>query len=124
MATNNDIKCILCDKVVGKYVLDGILDGGCIGSIPMYHEEVDYRKAAHCIWKENKRQGRLCRKCAKTKFPEGKSYTVRFMYHGKDTAICSKHPNSVFLTRKEAEDKCNEMNAKHSSTYWVEEKKI
>ena len=121
----NEIKCILCDKVLGKYVLDGSTDGGkFLGSIPMYHQEIDYRKAAHCLWKENKRYGNLCRKCAKTKFPEGKSYRVKFMYHGKETSICSKYPNDVFLTRQEAEDKCDEMNAKHIGTYWVEEKKI
>lgn len=123
--TNNEIKCVICDKVLGKLVLDGSMNGGkFLGNIPMYHQELDYRKSSHCLWKENKKYGHLCRKCAKLKFTEGKSYRVMFKYHGKDTSICTKYPNDVFLTRKEAEAKCDEMNEKNNCVYWIEEDAI
>ena len=122
----NEIKCIFCDKELGKYVLDGYMDSP-LGKIPCSHMELDYRKTARLFWSVGRQHGHLCKKCARQKFPEGKAYTVKFMYHGKETTIFAGRDayGEYLATRAQAEARAQEMNDKNNgSRYWVEEHKL
>lgn len=121
----NAVKCPVCKKVIGRMVLDGVTEcGGFIGSIPCYHQELDYRKASHTYSNGLKQHGTLCRGCAKKAYPEGKRYKVCLRHVNKVTAIIGED-GSYFHTRQNAIEACDRMNAKcYPTHYWVVEEDI
>ena len=121
----NEVKCVLCNKTIGKRVVEGSTDfGGWIGKVECSRQKLDYRKSSHIYFDGQNDNGKrvhgsICKTCAKSKFPEGKAYTVKFLYHGKETSIFGVY-GSYFPTRKEAEQKCDEMTQKRVKALLLE----
>lgn len=124
----NEIKCVMCNKIIGEDIYDGAISSP-LGAIPCYHQKMDYRKAAHVYFngrdKEGKRKnGNMCKKCARQYWTEGKTYYVRFNYHGKPTSIFGDN-GEKFYTKQNALDALERIEAKNPNTrYWIDEKTI
>ena len=117
---NKQIKCFQCGKIIGEYIFDGGMNSP-LGYIPSYIIKMDYRKAAHL----GARKGHVCKTCARKVFTEGKSYSVNFMYHGRETAIDGNSGYfQKFTTKTDAQAACDRMNNKHIGYYWIEEHKL
>lgn len=119
MRNGEAIKCPICGKVLGHYVLDNVLSSP-LGSIPCYNMKLDHRKASHHYSNKRGQKGHLCRSCAKKEFPEGKRYKVMVMHAGRPIPICGED-GSFFTTRQKADDKCKDITARQGHRYWVEE---
>lgn len=119
---DNRITCCKCGKVIGEKVYDGGMNSP-LGYIPMYHEKMDYRKAAHVFMKKG---GHICKGCAIKFFPERKTYTVNFKYHGKEMSLPgNSEAHDRFATKAEADaarDRMNDM--RNGSFYEVIEHKL
>lgn len=126
MARN--IKCVMCDKIIGEEIYDGSISSP-LGAIPCYHQKMDYRKAAHVHFDGrdkdgNRRHGDICKTCARQYWTEGKSYIVRFNYHGKPTTVCGEN-GSRYYTKQKAQECVERMEQRNPSTrYWIEEKNL
>lgn len=117
------IECCKCGKAIGEMVYDGAMNSP-LGRIPCYHAKMDYRKAAHLALSKGRS---ICKPCARKIFPEGKSYSVNFNYHGRDMTIMGGLPdiNDRYATLADAEVACKKMNnKKNGSTYRVVEHKL
>lgn len=123
---SGELKCPICEKVIGKRVTDGWHDSGGLGMIQMCHSEYDYRKASHVWWHIRFKSGILCRKCAKEKFPDGSYYMVTFLDHGKEshTLIGGVDGNGMYADRQIAEQHAKDMTKKIGIQYWVKEYKV
>lgn len=121
--TNKPIQCPECGKTIGEYVYGFTLHaGGFIGDIPSYECKYDYKKASHIGFG----RGAICKKCARTFFPEGIAYKVTNDYHGKRITPCVGIKQSgLFASRKDAQiaaDECNHRSLSNLSQ--VEEVKV
>lgn len=124
MRDNEAIKCPICGKELGRYILDSISYCKGIGSIPCYTMKLDYRKASHHYNNTKGQRGHICKACARKLFPEGKRYQVMVMNVHKPMAIYGGEYGDVYATRQRAEDKAREMTAEHGYRYWVEEREL
>ena len=123
MKDGEAIKCPICGKELGHYILDGVSHCKGIGAIPCYSMKIDYRKASHHYSNIRGQKGHLCRSCAKKEFPEGKRYLVMCVHGRKEMPIFGED-GSFYTTRQKAEEKAKHMTERQGHRYWVEEKAI
>jgi hypothetical protein len=120
---NEKLKCFKCGKEIGELVYDGGMNSA-LGFVPCYSMKRDYRKAAHVP--VAKGDG-VCKACARKSFPEGKSYSVNFKYHGSELTCGGglyEYYNR-FASYKDAKELCDKMNRKGTGVmYWVVEHKL
>lgn len=122
MKDGEAIKCPICGKELGHYILEGTSYCKGIGAIPCYGMKMDYRKSSHHYSNVRTHRGHLCRSCAKKIFPEGKRYQVMVMHGSKPMAIFGGEEVTFYTTLQKAESRAKEMTQSRGYRYWVEER--
>ena len=114
-----EVACPFCKKVIGKRTTESAFG---INGIPvaLCREKIDYRKASRVLFPK---KGRLCRKCARERFPEGFVYYVTDR-HDSIVIAGGDYGGKYYKTKMGAETARLEISEKKQDFYYVKSQRI
>ena len=92
----------------------------------MYKSKYDYRSASHVWWGEARKNGVLCKKCARSKFPTGE-YWVVLHRTAKGNGLCAGGDSGspyLYTSEEKAQARANDLSGKFGPWYKTERRKI